>query len=117
MRILAIVGSPHRGNSLEITERIEQKLTQFDDVTFETADLRRVDLQPCRGFRIMQPSYRRVKEMSPVDYRHWHEKGWLDDETRYYHDNVRGNRLKDLVARLIGWFTGRQIDKAMAKMA
>ena len=35
----------------------------------------------------------------------------------YYHDNVRGNLFKDWVARFVGWLTGRQIDKAMAKLA
>jgi multimeric flavodoxin WrbA len=49
MKIVAIVGSPHKGNSLEVTQRIERKLTQYGDVAFETVDLRRVDLQPCRG--------------------------------------------------------------------
>jgi multimeric flavodoxin WrbA len=67
------------------------------------------------GFRLMQASYARLEEMSPTDYRHWKERGWLDPKTRYYHDNVRGNRFLDLVARLLGWITGRQIDKALTR--
>ena len=29
MKIVAIMGSPHKGNSLEKTQRIEDKLKQF----------------------------------------------------------------------------------------
>jgi len=69
------------------------------------------------GFRLMQTSYARLEEMSPTDYRHWQERGWLDPRTRYYHDNVRGNWFLDLFARLVGWMTGRQIDKALVQAA
>jgi multimeric flavodoxin WrbA len=264
MKILAIMGSPHKGNSLEITERIEERLRQFGDVEFDYVHLKDVDLQPCRGcfacfikgeercplkddaaqirrqieeadgiilvspvyamhvsylmkrfidrfaynlhrpryfgkyalvvavtgniglgetltylkniatgwgfdcvdqlgylaapkntplrtiaqrkdrtetavrrfyaaikeqkpkklsftdhlgFRIMQASYARLEEMSPTDYRHWNERGWLDVRTPYFHDNARGNLAMDLVARFIGWMMGRQIDRAMAKTA
>jgi hypothetical protein len=41
----------------------------------------------------------------------------LDKDTHYYHNNVRGNLIKDQLARFVGWLTGRQIDKAMANMA
>jgi NAD(P)H-dependent FMN reductase len=262
MKILAIMGSPHRGNSLEITQRIEGKLTELGDVDFEYVHLKDVDLQPCKGcfvcfiqgeercplkddmeairqkidaadgvifvtpvysmhvsylmkqfidrfaynlhrpryfgkyalavavtgniglkpalkylrdiadgigfdcvdqlgylaapkntplrtianrkdrtdevvlkfyraiaekrprkltftdhlgFRLMQAAYARLETMSPTDYQHWKERGWLDPETPYFHDNVRRNVLMDLVARLAGWMTGRQIDKALAK--
>jgi multimeric flavodoxin WrbA len=66
------------------------------------------------GFRLMQASYARLEEMSPTDYQHWKERGWLDTKTRYFHDNVRGNWVLDLLARFVGWMTGRQIDKALA---
>jgi multimeric flavodoxin WrbA len=49
MKILAIMGSPHKGNSLEATQRIEEKLTQFGDVEFEYIHLKDVELKPCRG--------------------------------------------------------------------
>ena len=49
MKILAIMGSPHRGNSLQATQRIEQKLAQFGDVEFDYVHLRDVELKPCRG--------------------------------------------------------------------
>jgi hypothetical protein len=55
--------------------------------------------------------------MSPTDYEHWKERGWLDKDTRYFYDNVKGNLFKDLIARFVGWVTGRQIDKAMAETA
>jgi len=68
------------------------------------------------GFRLMQASYARLEQMSPTDYRHWKERGWLETETRYYHDNVRENWFLDLIARFVGWMTGRQIDKALSKV-
>ena len=49
MRILAIMGSPHKGNSLEFTQRIEEKLQQLGDVDFEYVHLKDVDLKPCKG--------------------------------------------------------------------
>jgi multimeric flavodoxin WrbA len=264
IKILAIMGSPHRGNSLEITQRIEKKLVQLGDVDFEYVHLKDVDLRPCKGcfvcfvkgedrcplkddmevirqkveeadgvifvtpvysmhvsylmkqfidrfaynlhrpryfgkyalavavtgniglgptlkyltdvagglgfdcvdqlgylaapkntplrtiatrkdrtdevvhrfyraiverrprkltftdhlgFRLMQASYARLETMSPTDYRHWKERGWLEKETQYFHDNVKRNVFMDLIARFIGWMTGRQIDKALAKIA
>jgi multimeric flavodoxin WrbA len=263
MKIVAIMGSPHKGNSLEKTQRIEDKLKQFGDVEFEYVHLKDVDLKPCKGcfvcfikgedrcplkddreaitqkieeadgvifvtpvysmhvsyllkrfidrfaynfhrpryfgryalavavsgnvglgetlkylkdvagawgfdcvdqlgyvaapkntpmrtiarrkdrtdevllkfytaikenrprkltfmdhlgFRIMQASYARLETMSPTDYKHWKERGWLERDARYFHDNVNGNLFKDLIARFVGWMTGRQIDKAMAKL-
>jgi hypothetical protein len=32
-------------------------------------------------------------------------------------NNIRGNVFWDLVARFAGWMTGRQIDRALAKIA
>ncbi len=49
MKILAIMGSPHKGNSLQATQRIEEKLAQFGDVEFEYVHLKDVELKPCRG--------------------------------------------------------------------
>ena len=263
VKIVVIMGSPHRGNSLEFTQRIEEKLVQLGDVSFEYIHLKDIDLQPCKGcfvcftkgedrcplkddlqairqkideadgvilvspvyamhvsylmkrfidrfaynlhrpryfgkyalvvattgniglkptlkylrdiaggigfdcvdqlgylaapkntslrtistqkdrtdevvakfyraivekrprkltftdhlgFRLMQAAYGRLETMSPTDYRHWKEKGWLEKGTRYYHDNVQRNVLFDLVARFAGWMTGSQIDKAMANL-
>jgi multimeric flavodoxin WrbA len=263
MKILAIVGSPHKGNSLEKTQGIESRLKQFGDVEFEYVHLKDVDLRPCKGcfvcfikgedrcplkddkdaiaqqieeadgvifvtpvysmhvsylmkqfidrfaynfhrpryfgkyalavavsgniglretlkylknvagawgfdcvdqlgylaapkntpmrtisrkrdrtdevvqrfytaikekkprkltfmdhlgFRLMQASYARVETMSPTDYAYWKGKGWLQRDARYFHDNVHWNWFKDLVPRLIGWITGRQVDKAIAEV-
>ena len=44
------------------------------------------------------------------------EKDWLQRDARYFHDNVRWNWFKDLVPRLIGSITGRQVDKAIAEV-
>jgi multimeric flavodoxin WrbA len=264
MKILAIMGSPHKGNSLEVTQRIEDKLARFGDVEFDYVHLRRVELKPCLGcfacfirgeercpvkddkgmiaqkieeadgvvfvspvysmhvsylfkgfvdrfactfhrpcywgkyaltvavagniglketskylgdvarawgfevvdelgyrmapkrtpmraiatqkdrtdevvhefyaaikgkrpqkltfkdhftFRIMQASYSRLETMSPTDYRYWKDKGWLESETVYFHDNVKANWLFDRATRVMGWMTGRQIDRAVAQSA
>jgi multimeric flavodoxin WrbA len=74
---------------------------------------RRLTFMDHLGFRLMQASYARLETMSPTDYRHWKDNGWLEQETRYFYDNVQGNALLDLVARAFGWMTGRQIDKAL----
>jgi multimeric flavodoxin WrbA len=49
MKILAIMGSPHKGNSLRATERIERELARFGDVEFDYVHLKDVELKPCRG--------------------------------------------------------------------
>ena len=49
MKILAIMGSPHKGNSLQATQRIEEKLVQFGDVEFDYVHLKDVELGPCKG--------------------------------------------------------------------
>ena len=49
MKIVAIMGSPHKGNSLEITQRIEGKLAQYGDVEFDYVHLKDVELRPCKG--------------------------------------------------------------------
>jgi multimeric flavodoxin WrbA len=264
MKILAITGSPHRGNSLQVTQRIEEKLTQFGDVEFDCVHLKDMQLEPCKGcfvcfikgegrcpikddkeqiaqkieeadgvifvspvysmhvsylfkqfvdrfactfhrpcywgkyaltvavagnvgleetgkylkdvamawgfevvdelgyrmaprntplraistqkdrtdeavlrfyttikekpprkltfrdhftFRIMQASYARLEQMSPTDYHYWKEQGWLEPSTVYFHDNVRANWLFDRATRVMGWMTGRQIDRALTETA
>ena len=49
MKILAIMGSPHSGNTLQLTQRIEARLTRHSDVEFEYLHLKDIDLRPCRG--------------------------------------------------------------------
>ena len=263
MNILAIMGSPHKGNSLELTQRIEDRLLQFGDVEFDYVHLKDVDLRPCKGcfvcfvkgedrcplkddkdmiaqkieeadgvifvspvysmhvsylmkgfidrfaytfhrpryfgkyalavavagnvglkptlkylrdtactmgfdcvdqlgylaapkntplrtiatqkdrtdevvrtfytaikeqrpkkltfvdhlgFRLMQASYARLETLSPTDYAYWRDKGWIEKDTRYFHDNVRRNPLYDTIARFAGWMTGRQVDRALAQL-
>jgi multimeric flavodoxin WrbA len=49
MNILAIMGSPHKGNSFEITQQMQRKLEAFGDVEFDYVHLKDVDLKPCKG--------------------------------------------------------------------
>jgi multimeric flavodoxin WrbA len=49
MKIAAIMGSPHRGNSYEVTERIQKKLMGYGNVEFEYIHLKDMDIKPCRG--------------------------------------------------------------------
>ena len=94
-------------------DRTEEVVTKFYRAMVEKRP-RKLTFVDHLGFRLMQASYGRLEEMSPTDYRHWKERGWLDVQTRYFCDNVRGNWFLDLIARAIGWMTGRQIDKALA---
>ena len=50
MKIVAIMGSPHAGNSLERLELIGEKLGVHDDFDFEIINLKDLDLKTCRGF-------------------------------------------------------------------
>ena len=95
-------------------DRTDQVVAKFYHAIVEKR-LRKLTFTDHLGFRLMQASYARLETMSPTDYRHWQERGWLDTRTRYFYDNVKRNWFVDLIARFIGWMTGRQIDKALAK--
>jgi NAD(P)H-dependent FMN reductase len=49
VKVLAINGSPHKGNTSEKLKDIKEKFEKYDEVEFETIDLRDMDIQPCRG--------------------------------------------------------------------
>jgi len=47
--VLAIIGSPRRGNSYRVTQSIEAVLNRLGDVRVEHLFLNRAELEPCRG--------------------------------------------------------------------
>ena len=49
MKIIAINGSPHKGNTTDKITDIEQKLKNYNDVDFEIINLKDMDLKQCRG--------------------------------------------------------------------
>jgi hypothetical protein len=51
--------------------------------------------------------------MSPTDYQYWREMGWLDKDAVHFHDNIQPSPVMDQAARVVGWMTGRQIDKVL----
>lgn len=80
-----------------IQEKKPKKLTMTDYVTF----------------RAMQAVYSRLEHISPTDYAYWKAHGWFEKDRTYFSDHVKGNRFKELPARVIGWMAGRQIEKAL----
>jgi hypothetical protein len=61
----------------------------------------------------MRAVYVRMEHISPTDYAYWKERGWFEKGRTYFHDHVKGNPLKALPARFIGWMAGRQIENAL----
>ncbi len=49
MNVVAVLGSPHAGNTEELTRTFERELTSLGDVDFHYIRLRESDLRPCRG--------------------------------------------------------------------
>jgi len=49
MKVLAIVGSPRKGNSYRLTQRIEKRLESHDDIDFEYIFLKDYELENCTG--------------------------------------------------------------------
>ena len=49
MKILAIMGSPHKGNTAELTAKFEEKMKENGEVDFEYLFLKDMDLKPCKG--------------------------------------------------------------------
>jgi multimeric flavodoxin WrbA len=49
MRVLAIIGSPRKGNSYRITRQIEEKLYELGMIKFDYLFLKDAHLEPCRG--------------------------------------------------------------------
>jgi multimeric flavodoxin WrbA len=97
-------------------DRTDEVVTKFYSAIVEKR-AKKLTFTDHLGFRLMQASYARLEQMSPTDYQHWLERGWLDTKTHYFHDNVRRNVVFDLIARFAGWMTGRQIDRALVEMS
>ncbi|MFZ5353402.1 MAG: flavodoxin family protein [Bacillota bacterium] len=49
MKILAIVGSPRKGESYKLIQEIEKRLKRYEDVCFEILMLRDYDIKSCTG--------------------------------------------------------------------
>ena len=49
MKILVIMGSPHKGNTYAAAKKIEEAMRRRSDVEFEYLMLAEADLSPCRG--------------------------------------------------------------------
>jgi NAD(P)H-dependent FMN reductase len=49
MKILAIMGSPHKGNGYKIVQKIEQELKTFGDIDFKYIFLSDIDFKLCKG--------------------------------------------------------------------
>jgi NAD(P)H-dependent FMN reductase len=49
MKITAIIGSPHRGNTLKITQQVEKNMKNLGDVEFDYLFLKDIDLRQCIG--------------------------------------------------------------------
>jgi len=47
--VVVVIGSPHKGRTLEIVNKLEQSLKEIDNISFEYVFLRDVDLKQCRG--------------------------------------------------------------------
>ncbi len=48
-KVLAILGSPRKGNSYRVTQQVEAALRKRGEVAFDYLWLRDVNLRPCRG--------------------------------------------------------------------
>ncbi|WP_041668729.1 flavodoxin family protein [Acetobacterium woodii] len=49
MKIIAIMGSPHKGKGYQIVQKIEMALKRWGDIDFQYIFLKDVNLQPCIG--------------------------------------------------------------------
>lgn len=49
MKVIAIMGSPHKGKGYQIVYKIEAALKRMGDIDFQYIFLKDVDLQPCIG--------------------------------------------------------------------
>lgn len=49
MKVVAVMGSPHKGNGYEIVKKVESDLKLLEDVDFEYIFLSDVDLKICKG--------------------------------------------------------------------
>lgn len=49
MKVLAIIGSPRKGESYKLTQELEKRLTKHEDIEFETIMLRDYNIGSCTG--------------------------------------------------------------------
>lgn len=64
MKVVAIQGSPHRGNTYDRVERFGEVLTGLGDVEFEHIALKDADLEPCQGCYLC---FARGEESCPLE--------------------------------------------------
>jgi multimeric flavodoxin WrbA len=95
-------------------DRTEEVVTKFYTAIKENKP-RKLTLSDYIHFHSMRTVYSRLETMSPVDYKYFKDKGWNEKGKKYFCDNVKGNFLKERIAAALGWYMGRQIDKAMKK--
>lgn len=53
-------------------------------------------------------AFSQMKEISPVDYRYWKERGWFDPGTGYFVD-VPVNPLYRAIGRIVEWVSARGV--------
>jgi len=49
VKILAIMGSPRKGDSYEVTRQVEERMKELGEVEFEYIFLKDIEIKPCRG--------------------------------------------------------------------
>ena len=65
------------------------------------------------GFRAQQAAFFLTRETGSADYRYFEEHGWFDRRRKFYTD-VRVNPVKDLIARLVGYWVRRSVKRELA---
>lgn len=70
------------------------------------------------AFRAQQASFTLAHQygLADADYKYFRERGWIDDERRYYTD-VKVNPLKNLIAWLLGKMARRNMSKELQESA
>jgi len=99
MKILAIIGSPRKGNTIKSVQKIESILSKNDDVEFEYIELKDVDLKPCIGcFMCIKEGYCPLKDDKEIILEKMMESDGIIMATPAYNFNVSG-LMKNFIDR------------------
>ena len=101
MKILAIIGSPRKGNTIRNVQKIETILNRNDDVVFEYIELNNVDLKQCIGcFMCIKKGHEccPLKDDKQIIFEKMLESDGIIISTPAYNFNVSG-LLKNFIDR------------------
>jgi multimeric flavodoxin WrbA len=113
-----LYADPPRGTRfprfVEQKDRTDEVAARLHELV-RTKPPRRLSKDDHLMFHAMRAVYSRLEDRSPVDYRHWKDRGWLEPGARYFTENARVGFLKSIYPRFVAWMMSKALDRSDRK--